>query len=155
MPGALQSRGVRNAENEAVVLGMWADYDREGLPGILRWATDDAVWRPHSAEGRTFASTAEYREQVEQGIAEGVHVESVRLGIWSHDDVVAVRGRLRVRRGGVIDDSRMYWVHRVREGKVCWTASAPDLSGLLDEAGLDRALVNEAITAMHGTPEGR
>ena len=24
-------------ENEAVVLGMWADYDREGLPGILRW----------------------------------------------------------------------------------------------------------------------
>jgi hypothetical protein len=27
-------------ESEAVVLGMWADYDREGLPGILRWAAD-------------------------------------------------------------------------------------------------------------------
>ena len=31
------------------MLGMWADYDREGLPGILRWAAEDAVWRPHSS----------------------------------------------------------------------------------------------------------
>jgi len=134
---------------------MWADYDREGLPGILRWAAEDAQWRPHSAEGRTFARTADYREQLEAASAEGVRVESVRLGIWSHDDIVAVRGRLRVRRGGVIDDSRMYWVHRVREGKVCWTASSPDLPGLLAEAGLDRALVDEAFAAMHGTPEAR
>ena len=27
-----------SSESEAVVLGMWDDYDREGLPGILRWA---------------------------------------------------------------------------------------------------------------------
>jgi ketosteroid isomerase-like protein len=74
----------------------------------------------------------------------------VRLGIWSNDDVVAVRGRLRVRRGGVIDDSRMYWVHRVRDGKVSWTASSPDLAGLLEDCGLDRALIGEAFAAMHG-----
>jgi ketosteroid isomerase-like protein len=141
---------VRNTENEAVVLGMWADYDREGLPGILRWAAEDAQWRPHSADGRTFAGTAAYREQLEAASAEGLRVDSVRLGIWSNDDVVAVRGRLRVRRGGVIDDSRMYWVHRVRDGKVSWTASSPDLAGLLEDCGLDRALIGEAFAAMHG-----
>jgi hypothetical protein len=141
---------VRNTDNEAVVLGMWADYDREGLPGVLRWAAEDARWRPHSADGRTFASTSQYREQVEAATAEGVRVDSVRLGIWSRDDVVAVRGRLRVRRGGVIDDSRMYWVHRVRDGKVRWTASSPDLAGLLEECGFDRRAVDEAFAAMRG-----
>jgi ketosteroid isomerase-like protein len=133
-----------------VVLGMWADYDREGLAGILRWAAEDARWRPHSADGRTFASTAAYREQLEAASAEGVRVDSVRLGIWSDEDVVAVRGRLRVRRGGVIDDSRMYWVHRVRDGKVFWSASSPDLAGLLEECGLGRTEVDEAFAAMHG-----
>jgi hypothetical protein len=145
---------VRNTENEAVVLGMWADYDREGLPGILRWAAEDAQWRPHTAEGRSFASTSAYREQLEAAAAEGVHMDSVRLGIWSSGDVVAVRGRLRVRRGGVIDDSRMYWVHRVHDGKVYWSASSPDLVGLLDECGLDRARIDEAYAAMHGAHNG-
>jgi hypothetical protein len=139
---------VRNAENEAVVLGMWADYDRHGLPGILRWASDDAQWRPHSAEGRLFRSTTEYRQQVEEALREGVRIDSVRLGIWSHDDVVAVRGRLRVRRGSVIDDSRMYWVHRVRDGKVFWTASSPDLAALLADAGVGREQAQTAFAAM-------
>jgi hypothetical protein len=144
---------VRSPENEAVVLGMWADYDREGLTGILKWAAEDAEWRPYSAR-KTFRSTAEYREHVEATTAEGVAVDSIRLGIWSHGDVVAVRGRLRVRQGGIIDDSRMYWVHRVRDGKVVWTGSSPDLGGLLAEMGLrGRGITNEAFVAMHsGTP---
>ena len=128
---------------------MWADYDREGLPGILAWAADDAEWRPYSAH-RTFRSTEDYREFVEATLAEGVAVDSIRLGIWSRGDVVAVRGRLRVRQGGIVDDSRMYWVHRVRDGKVCWTASSPDLGGLLAEVGLHgRGITNEAFVAMH------
>ena len=137
-------------ENEAVVLGMWADYDREGLPGILRWAAEDAVWRPHSSSQSVFRSTADYRASVEAALARGIRVDSTRLGIWSHEDVVAVRGRLRVRQGGVLSDSRMYWVHRVRDGKVSWTASSPDLAGLLEDCGLDRALIGEAFAAMHG-----
>ena len=139
-------------ENEAVVLGMWADYDREGLPGILRWAAEDAVWRPHSSSQSVFRSTADYRASVEEAIASGVRVDSIRLGIWSHEDVVAVRGRLRVRRGGKVDDSRMYWVHRVADGKVRWTASSPDLAGLLADAGLP-GRANEAYMAMHGTED--
>jgi hypothetical protein len=42
---------------EAVVLAMWDSYDREGLTGVLRWAADDAVWRPHSSEQHVFHST--------------------------------------------------------------------------------------------------
>jgi hypothetical protein len=141
---------VRSPDNEAVVLGMWDDYDREGLPGILRWAADDAIWRPHSSRQSVFHSTADYRASLEDALARGVSVDSIRLGIWSHDDVVAVRGRLRVRQGGVLSDSRMYWVHRVRDGKVCWTASSPDLGGLLADVGLP-GRANEAYMAMHGT----
>jgi hypothetical protein len=138
-------------ENEAVVLAMWADYDRDGLSGILAWAAQDAEWRPHSAEQRIFRSTAEYGAYIDQAEARGVRVDSIRLGIWSHGEIVAVRGRLRVRKGGVIDDTRMYWVHRVRDGKVRWTASSPDLANLLAEAGLPgRGILSEAFMAMHG-----
>lgn len=139
-------------ENEAVVLGMWDDYEREGVPGILRWASDDAVWRPHSSTQSVFRTTAEYRADMERALAEGIRVQSIRLGIWSHEDVVAVRGRIRVQRGGKMDDSRMYPVppthHRVAEGKVRWTASSPDLARLLAEVGLP-GRANEAYIAMH------
>jgi len=144
---------VRSPDNEAVVLGMWEDYDREGLPGILRWAAEDAIWRPHSSRQSEFRSTAEYRASVEDAVARGVSVDSIRLGIWSHEDVVAVRGRLRVRQGGVLSDSRMNRLpptHRVQDGKVRWTASSPDLGRLLADAGLP-GRANEAYMAMHGT----
>ena len=139
---------ARSRANEAVVLGLWKDYDREGLSGILGWATDDAVWRPHSSRQSVFHSTADYRAYVEEAAARGVAVDSIRLAIWSHEDVVAMRGRLRVRKGGVLSDSRMYWVHRVRDGKVHWTASSPDLARLLADAGLP-GRANEAYIAMH------
>jgi hypothetical protein len=127
-------------------------YDREGLPGILRWAADDAVWRPHSSSQSVFRSTADYRADVERALAQGVRVESIRLGIWSQEDVVAVRGRLRVHRNGTIADSRMNprppAHHRAADGKVRWTASSPDLAGLLADAGLP-GRANEAYIAMH------
>jgi ketosteroid isomerase-like protein len=141
---------VRSPENEEIVLAMWADYDRDGLIGILAWAAEDAEWHPHSADQSVFRTTAAYRAYMEEAAARGVHVDSVRLGIWSHGEVVAVRGRLRIRQGGVLDDSRMYWVHRVRDGKIRWTGSSPDLGRLLAEAGLPgRGITNEAFMAMH------
>ncbi len=139
---------MRSADNEKLILAMWADYEREGLPGILRWAADDARWRPHSAGGRVFRGTATYREEMERAWAAGIRVESVKLGMWSHADAVVVRGRIRTRRGSVLDDTRMYWLHRVRNRKVIWTSSSPDLAGLLEEAGLDRGLAPEAFMAL-------
>ena len=140
---------MRSVDNENLILAMWDDYEREGLPGILRWAADDARWRPHSAGGRVFIGTAAYREQVEQAQATGIRVESVKLGLWSHDDVVVVRGRIRTRRGSVLDDTRLYWLHRIRDRKVVWTSSSPDLAGLIQEAGLARELVPKAFMELH------
>jgi SnoaL-like domain len=140
---------MRSAENEQLILAMWADYEREGLPGILRWAANDARWRPHSAGGRVFHGTAEYRKEVEKAQAAGIRVESKKIAQWSHDDVVVVRGRIRTRRGSVLDDTRLYWLHRVRDEKVVWTSSSPDLSGLLKEAGLDRSLTSEAFIELN------
>jgi hypothetical protein len=140
---------MRSAENEQLILAMWADYEREGLPGILRWAAEDARWRPHSAGGRIFYGTADYRKEVERAQAAGIRVESTRIAQWSHGDVVVVRGRIRTRRGSVLDDTRMYWLHRIGGGKVVWTSSSPDLSGLLKEAGVDRSLTSEAFIALN------
>jgi hypothetical protein len=98
---------VRSPENEEIVLAMWADYDHDGLTGILARAAEDAEWHPYSADQSIFRTTAEYRTYMEEAAARGVHVDSIRLGIWSHGEVVAVRGRLRVRQRGVLDDSRM------------------------------------------------
>jgi hypothetical protein len=103
------------------------------------------------SQGRVFRSPADYRASVEEAIARGISVDSIRLGIWSHGDVVAVRGRLRVRQGGVLQDSRrnpLPPTHRVKEGMVRWTASSPDLSRLLAEVGLP-GWANEAYVAMH------
>ena len=145
---------TRSPDAEAVVLAMWEGYDRDGLRGVLDHASEDAEWRPHSSEQSVFRSTADYREYVERAVARGIVVDSIRLGIWSRDEVVAVRGRLRVRQGGVVEDSRMYWVHRVRDGKVRWTASSPDLARLLADAGLPgRDVSNEAYMAMHRTED--
>ena len=46
----------------------------------------------------------------------------------------------------------MYWVHRVADGKVRWTASSPDLARLLADVGLP-GRANEAYIAMHGTED--
>jgi hypothetical protein len=48
-------------EPEELILAMWDDYEREGLRGIFRWAAPDARWRPHSASGRVFRDTTQYR----------------------------------------------------------------------------------------------
>jgi len=67
-----------------------------------------------------------------------------------------VRGRLRVRQGGVLSDSRMIprppAHHRVADGKVRWSASSPDLARRLADAGLP-GRANEAYMAMHGAED--
>jgi hypothetical protein len=141
------------SDAEAVVLGTWEDYDREGHTGILRWAADDAVWRPHSSTQSAFRSTAEYRADMGAALVRGIRVDSIRLGIWSFEDIVAVRGRPRVRNGAVLEDSRrnpLPPTDRVADGKVRWTASSPDLGRLLADAGLP-GRTNEAFMAMHRT----
>ena len=142
---------MRNAEAERFVRDVWAAFQREGIPGVLALAADDARWAPHSAHSRRFSTTAEYRARVEQLTAEGERVEATGAGLWSHDDIVVVRGRMRIRRGGgVVEDTRMYWLFGVRERQLTWVASSPDLAGLLREVGRDDpVLAREAFIALH------
>ena len=96
-----------------------------------------------------FRDTAEYRAAVERAKPTACGWSRSGSGCGRTSDVVVVRGRLRTRRGGVLGDTRMYWLHRVQDGKVVWTSSSPDLGGLLEEAGLDRGLAQEAFVALH------
>jgi hypothetical protein len=71
--------------------------------------------------------------------------------MWSHEDVVVVRGRMQIRRrGGLLEDTRMYWLFTVRDRQLTRVASSPDLAGLLREAGRDDpVLAREAFIALH------
>jgi ketosteroid isomerase-like protein len=118
---------------------MWTAYHERGLLGILEFAAPDAVWRPYSAGGRVFASTAEYRSYLE-GIGPGDDiVEASMFDLHADGDCVVVSGRLRLRGPEGIRDNEMHWVHRFREGKIIWTASYTDLSTALEAAGLGAA----------------
>jgi hypothetical protein len=81
-----------SSENEAVVLGMWDDYDREGLPGILRWAADDAIGRPRSSSQSVFRSTAEYRADMERALAEGILLADAGLPGRATEASMAMHG---------------------------------------------------------------
>lgn len=142
---------MRNPEAERFVRTVWAAFKREGITGVLALAADDAKWAPHSAHNRRFRTTAEYRAQAEELAEAGERVEASGAGLWSHGDVVVVRGRMRIRgRGGVLEDTRMYWVFGVRETQLTWVASSPDLAALLREVGHDDpVLVREAFIALH------
>ncbi len=142
---------MRNAEAERFVRAVWAAFREEGIAGVLPLAAEDAQWHPHSAHRRRFRSTAEYREQFEQVTAAGERVEASATGMWSHEAVVVVRGRMRIhQRGDVLEDTRMYWLFEVRGELLTRIASSPDLAGLLRDAGHeDPVLAREAFIALH------
>jgi hypothetical protein len=133
------------------VRDVWAAFRREGITGVLALAAEDAQWKPHSAQRRHFRSTSEYREQIERFTAAGERVEASAIGMWSHDAVVVVRGRMRIRkRGDLLEDTRMYWLFEVHTEQLTWFASSPDLAALLREAGHDDpVLAREAFIALH------
>ena len=142
---------MRNPEAERFVRDVWAAFQRDGIPGVLALAAEDAQWQPHSAQRRKFGSTEEYREHAERFLASGERVEASAIGMWSHDQLVMVRGRMRIRkRGDLLEDTRMYWLFEVTGEKLTRIASSPDLAGLLREAGHDDpVLAREAFIALH------
>jgi hypothetical protein len=142
---------VRNTEAEQFVRHVWSAFLRDGVEAVVAHAAEDAQWRPHSARGRRFGSTAEYREEPGRSAAAGERVEASAIGMWSHEAVVVVRGRMRIRRrGDLLEDTRMYWLFEVGDRRLTRLASSPDLAGLLREAGHDDpVLAREAFIALH------
>ena len=142
---------MRNPEAERFVREVWAAFQRDGIAGVLDLAAEDARWRPHSAHARSFRTTAEYRAQLAEFDEAGERVEAHGTGMWSDGDVVVVRGRMRIRKGGgMLEDTRMYWLFGVCDDQLTWVASSPDLAGLLRETGRDDpVLTREAFIALH------
>jgi hypothetical protein len=140
-------------ETETIVRGLWADFETDGLVGVLPWADDEASWHPHSAGTRHFSSTADYARFVAESTRSGETVEAQLLGVWVDRDIGVTRGRMRVRRRGqVLQDTRMYWLFRVAGGKVCTVRSSPDLGALLRAEGRsDPSLLQAAFLGLHGT----
>jgi ketosteroid isomerase-like protein len=119
--------------NIDVVRDMWATYDRDGLEGILRFAAPNAEWRPYSASGRTFATTADYRRYIERMAEQQEIVEAKMFDVYADGDWVVVSGP-----DGMVDNP-MHWVHRLDGGKLVFTASFTNLDEALATAGLRQA----------------
>jgi ketosteroid isomerase-like protein len=113
-------------ENLAVVRRMWAAYADEGLTGILSFATPDAVWIPFSAGGRVFNSTDEYREFLGAQEAQEESVQARAFDFESKGDAVLVSGSMRIRQPGSFSENYVYWVHRLKDGKIVFTQSFSD-----------------------------
>jgi ketosteroid isomerase-like protein len=122
--------------NPDIVRAMWAAYERRGLRAILDFAAPEAEWLPYTAGGRRFATTAEYRSFVEEMERRHEVVEATLGDIREYGDSVVVSGRMRLRTQDGISDTSMHWVHRLRGGKIVWTASFPTLQQAMDAAGL-------------------
>ena len=97
---------------------------------------------------RGVRETEEYRAEVERRRRRRARGD-VRLGMWSHEDIVVVRGRLRTRRGGVLDDSRMYLAPPGpgREGRVDVVVPRPRRAA--GGGGSERRLASEAVVGLH------
>jgi ketosteroid isomerase-like protein len=113
-------------DNLALVRRMWAAYDQEGLEGILRFASEDAVWIPFSAGGRVFEGTDAYRAFVEEQLATGEVVEARAFEFEEGGDAVLVSGSMRIRRPGAFAENYVYWVHRFDGGEIVFTQSFSD-----------------------------
>ena len=122
--------------NIALVRRMWTAYEREGLEGILPFASRDAEWRPYSADGKVFLGTDRYREFVREMLKRGERVDATLVEVQAHGDCVVVTGRLRIRGEQGMRDNPMHWVHRVANGQIVFTASHVELNAVLDAAGL-------------------
>jgi len=127
---------VGESDNVAKVRLMWEAYEHEGLQAILPFAAPDAEWRPYSADGRVFTSTAQYRSFIAAMSEREQIVEAKLFDIHAQEDCVVVSGRLRIRTRQGIRDNPMHWVHRFSDGAIVFTASYPELDEALAAAGL-------------------
>ncbi len=115
---------------------MWDAFSDEGLVGVLAFAAPDARWMPYSAGGRVFETTDEYRSYIEEMRSRQEIVEPTLSEVKVRGEHVLVNGRMRVRGPAGLHDTNLYWVHRIRDGMVVFTASFLTVDEALVAAGL-------------------
>jgi hypothetical protein len=128
----------REDVNVELISRMWEAFNEEGIVGILAFAAPDARWEPYSAGGRVFETTAEYRAYIEGMTGREEVLEATMSDVRAYGDYVLVNGRIRLRGPKGLRDTSIYWVHRVHEGAVVYTASFLTVEEALAAAGVRR-----------------
>lgn len=115
---------------------MWDAFSDEGLVGILAFAAPDAHWEPYTAGGRVFETTAEYRAYIQGMLGRDEIVEPTLSEVRARGEHVLVSGRMRIHSPSGLHDINLYWVHRIRDGEIVFTASFLTADEALVAAGL-------------------
>jgi anti-anti-sigma factor len=105
-----------------VVRELWKAYDAGGLGAMLDAAGEDVVWQPHVASGRVYRTTADLRAALAVLDEQGVRYEARLHGLEEHGSVVLASGRVRIDRGGEVDEREVHWAYHFREGRL-WRQS--------------------------------
>lgn len=122
--------------NVELVRRMWDAFSDQGLFGILAFAAPGARWEPYTAGGRVFETTDEYRSYIEGMLGREEIVEATLSDVRARGDHVLVNGRMRIRGPSGLHDTNLYWVHRVRDGEIVFTASFLTADEAVAAAGL-------------------
>lgn len=132
----LTERSDREAANVELVCRMWDAFNSEGILGVLAFAAPDARWEPYTAGGRVFETTAQYRAYIEEMVGREEVLEATLCDVKAAGDYVLVDGRIRLRGPAGLRDTNLYWVHRVRDGEIVFTASFLTADEALAVAGV-------------------
>ena len=132
----MSKRSDQEAANVELVRRMWDAFHSEGILAVLAFAAPDARWEPYSAGGRVFETTAQYRAYIEEMVQREEVLEATLCTVKAAGDYVLVDGRIRLRDRGGLRDTNLYWLHRVRDGKIVFTASFLTADEALAVAGV-------------------
>ena len=99
---------------------LWSVFESDGPLATLDHVADDCEWvpAPDVPRARALHGAREMRGYLEQLELAGVRFEPALHTCEAVGDNVVVGGRLRVVTSSALSDSPLFWVYRVREGRV-------------------------------------
>src|SRR4051794_34635992 len=107
------------AANVALVERLWDALQRGGVDALVALTDESVVWRPFAAGGRTLRGHRDLRAHFARLQREGV---SHRAHPYAFEALgascVLVAGALRVQTQQGLEDRQLFWLYRVRDGRL-------------------------------------
>jgi ketosteroid isomerase-like protein len=94
---------------------LWRAYRRGGVEALRELVDDDVVWLPYGAGGRELRG---YDELAAYLTGRPDLIEADTYSFEEIGDGVLAAGHLRVRGGGALTDTQLYWVYCFRDGRL-------------------------------------
>jgi hypothetical protein len=126
------------SQNVAHVERLWRAMQREGVDAVLRLADPSCVWRPFCAHGRTLHGHDELRAFFRGLEGEGVSQEARAASFEPVGDCVLVTGSLRQHSARGLEDRQLFWLYRLRDGRLVSAESFTSRAEALASARRDR-----------------